>query len=109
MADRTIDYSLTHLFSWMSTTFLHFQRRFEAKYFVSRLLSALEIRVRKLLHFMGREQGDLVRITARAEQTEVARWLEDIALLVMHGEFRVTPSANLEMVKMFSNVYVDIT
>jgi hypothetical protein len=78
---------------------------FEAKFFVSRLLSALEIRVRKLLRIMGRDESDLVGITARIENSEVARWLEDVAAKVMHGEYRITPSSNIEMVRMFSNVY----
>ena len=91
---------------YLSTVLVAEGRSNEAKFFVSQLLSALEVRVRKLLVLMGREESDLVTIMAPISSGEVLRWLETLMARVLHGRLSVTPSSNLEMIRMFSNVYM---
>jgi hypothetical protein len=91
--------------SYLSIALIAEGRLHEAKFFVSRLLSTLEVRVRKLLRLMGRDERDIVSIAAKASHGEVSRWLEEMMTKALHGQLTITTSTNIEMIKMFSNVY----
>ena len=79
-------------------------RIYEAKFFVSRLLSALEIRTQKLLSLLGHQEFPK-NLTSPVDQSSLVRWLEDLIVRCLHGELRVTPSGTFDMIRMFSNLY----
>ena len=80
----------------------------EAQFFLSRVLSSLEQRV-SMLSFLISER-DLSRLkTDRVDYRSLSLWIEDLLVKVFYGEFRITPSATMDMLKMFSNLYQWLT
>ena len=78
---------------------------YEAKFYLSQLLSALEIRTKQWLHASGRDVSELVHLTSRVDQSDLARWLEEMMVRVIHGELQVTHSNSLQLFRMLSNLY----
>lgn len=75
----------------------------EAKFFLSRILTALEARVNKL-SFMVSEQA-IKSLTDKIDFKLLSNWVEDLIVKVFYGEFRITPSSTIDMLKYFSNLY----
>jgi hypothetical protein len=76
----------------------------ESVYFLSRILSQLEERIRKL-SFIISEQEIAAMSKQRIDYKLLANWLEDTIVKVFYGEFRFTPLASIELFKYFSNLY----
>lgn len=96
---------LTHL----SLVLIVEGKSYEAKFFLSRLLSALEVKVKQMLLEEGRDVKELVQLTARIEESTLARWLEALMVKVLHGEFLITSASTFEFIRMFSNLYTFIS
>ena len=114
------------ILSYLSVVLIAEGKLHEAKFFISRILSGLEARVSKLSALLNinenqsdesdRGRGgdgtagvrggvDVGEMTARVDFAALSRWTEDLFSKVFHGEFRITPSASMETMKMFSNLY----
>ena len=95
---------LTHL----SMVLIAEGKTYEAKFYLSQLLSALETRTKNWLRAAGREVAELVDLTAQVDQSDLARWLEEMMVRVIHGELQVTHSTSLQLIRMLSNLYTFI-
>jgi hypothetical protein len=80
-------------------------KQYEAKFYLSQLLSALEVRTKSWLRASGRDVKDIVDLTAPIDHGELARWLEEMMVRVIHGELQMTTSTTLQLLRMCSNLY----
>lgn len=94
-----------HILVHLSVILISEGKVFEAKYFLSRIISGLEARVNKL-SFLLQQDKQLSDISKDAVNYKVlSNWLEELMVKVFYGEFRITPSSTFDMLKMFSNLY----
>ena len=78
-------------------------RMYESKFFISRILTSLEKRAQGLSFPL--RGGDIEALSARVEHARMARWTEELMLRSFHGDFTVTPSAVVDLLRMFSSLY----
>ena len=115
------------ILSYLSVVLVAEGKLHEAKFFISRILAGLEARVNKLSSLLNIDAGGAgaagggggvgglgpdggggsgdSELTARVDFLSLSRWTEDLFSKVFHGEFRITPSATMETMKMFSNLH----
>lgn len=88
----------------LSTILIAEGKYHEAQYFLSRVLVSLEQRVNTLSFMISKKDINDLK-TNRIDYRTLSNWIEDLLVKVFYGEFRVTPSTTIDMLKLFSNLY----
>lgn len=76
----------------------------EASFFLSRMIIGLEERVRKLSFILSENEIQSIQ-SSPIDYKLLTNWIEDTIVKIFSGEFRITPSATIDLLKYFSNLY----
>jgi hypothetical protein len=91
------------ILTYLSMVLLAEGKTHEAKFFLGRIVSALQSKLQRLSFLLS--EAELKATTAPMEFHKLSVWFEDTLTKVFYGDFRVTPSASVELLRSFSNLY----
>ena len=89
---------------YLSTLLLSEGKVHEAKFFLSRIVSGLEVRARKSSTSSSPDTL-LQQQPTIVEYHQLSIWLEDLVVKVLHGEFRISLSSTASLLSHFSGLY----
>lgn len=92
-----------NILTYLSMVLLAEGKTHEAKFFLSRIVTTLQIKVHKLSFLLS--ESEMKAITAPIEFHKLSVWFEDTLTKVFYGDFRITPTASVELLRYFSNLY----
>jgi tetratricopeptide (TPR) repeat protein len=93
------------ILTYLTTILLTEGKIHEATFFLSRIMSGLEERIRKLSFVMSETEIQAIS-NAKIDYKALSNWIEkDLIVKVFYGEFHITPSSIIELSKYFSNLY----
>ena len=80
----------------------------EAKFYVTRILSALEMRVQKFSFLYENKEDKVAEAllsNSKRDHSALTSWLEDVLISVFHGEYTLPSVAVVDSLRMFSHLY----
>ena len=92
----------------MATILIAEGRIHEAKFYVTRILSALEMRVQKFSFLYENKEDKVAEALLsnnKRDYTALTTWLEDVLISVFHGEYTLPSVAVVDSLRMFSHLY----
>jgi tetratricopeptide (TPR) repeat protein len=93
------------ILTYLTTILLTEGKIHEAAFFLSRIMSGLEERIRKLSFVMSESEIQSI-VKAKIDYKILSNWIEkDLIVKVFYGEFHITPSSIIELSKYFINLY----
>ena len=90
---------------YLSTMLFAEGKTHESKFYVSRILKNLEIKMNKLSHLLAVDNSEAVKSPEQMHHMEFIMGLEDIIVKVFHGEFIYIPSATVDLYRFYYNFY----